>query len=186
MIALRDFLPFLRQGANEQCSIRHEWLCSCLYRAAEKAGYSRWWLAEHVAATVLTYLSRTYEKNVIAESELRAVILAALQAIGYAEVALRLDAVAPPFELSLSQVAEEAGPGYELAFFQLLQDRIQSALSEGWSNISVHGLQSCVRQLQSAKTWSRECSRLRSEIVNFLRGHLQRAGLKNEIILTIR
>jgi hypothetical protein len=186
VIALRDSLPLLRQGENEICSIRHDWLCSCLYRAAEKAGYSRWWLAEHVAATVVCYLSRTYEKNVITEKQLREIILAALQVIGYAEVALRLDAVAPPFELSLSQLAEEAGPGYELAFFQLLQDRIQPALSESASNISISGLQSCVRQLQSAKTWSRECSRLRSEIVNFLRGHLQRADLKNEIFLTIR
>ena len=45
------------------------------------------------------------------------IVLSALQAIGYAEIALRLDAVAPPFELSLSDLAEEAGPGYELAFF---------------------------------------------------------------------
>jgi len=117
---------------------------------------------------------------------MRDIVLAALQAIGYAEVALRLEGVTPPFELSLSQIAREAGLGYELAFFQLLQDRIQPALSDRASNISVYGLQSCVRQLQSAKTWSRECSRLRSEIVNFLRGQLQRADLKNEVILTIR
>lgn len=186
MIALLDSLPLLRLGENEYCSIRHDWLCSCLYRVAEKAGYSRWWLAEHVAATVVCYLSRTYDKNVISESELRYIILAALQAIGYAEVALRLKRVTPPFELSLSQIAEDAGLGYELAFFQLLQDRIQPALSNRASNISVYGLQSCVRQLQSAKTWSRECSRLRSEIVNFLRGQLQRADLKNEVTLTIR
>ncbi len=186
MIALRDSLPLLRQGENEYSSIRQDWLCACLYRAADKAGYSRWWLAEHVAATIVCYLSRTYEKNVILEMELREIILAALQAIGYAEVALRMETVAPPFELSLSQIAEEAGPGYELAFFQLLQDRIQPALSERAANISVYGLQSCVRTLQSAKTWSRECSSLRSEIVNFLRGHLQRAELKTEIILTIR
>ena len=186
MIALRDSLPLLQQGENEHCSIRQDWLCTCLYRAAEKAGYSRWWLAEHVAATVVCYLSRTYNKNVITQTELRYVLLAALQAIGYAEVALRLEAVAAPFELSLSKIAEEAGPGYELAFFQLLRDRIQPALSERASNISVYGLQSCVRQLQSAKTWSRQCSRLRSEIVNFLREYFERAALKNETLLTIR
>ena len=56
--------------------------------------------------------------------------VSALQAIGYAEIALRLDAVVPPFELSLSDLAEEAGPGYELAFFRLLKERIQPAFCD--------------------------------------------------------
>jgi len=56
MIALRDSLPLLRHGDGEFCAIRREWLSLCLYRAAEKAGYSRWWLAEHVAASAVCYL----------------------------------------------------------------------------------------------------------------------------------
>ena len=130
MIALRDSLPLLRHSENEHCAIRQEWLCFCLYRAAEKAGYSRWWLAEHVAASVLCYLSKTYENNVVTSKQLREIVRSALQAIGYAEIALRLDAVVPPFELSLSDLAEEAGPGYELAFFRLLKERIQPAFCD--------------------------------------------------------
>jgi hypothetical protein len=186
VIALRDSLPLLRQSENEHCAIRHDWLCFCLYRAAEKAGYRRWWLAEHVAASVLCYLSRTYENNVVTSKQLHEIVLSALQAIGYAEVALRLDAIDPPFELSLSDLAEEAGPGYELAFFRLLKERIQPALSDCASNLDIYGLQSCVRHLQSAKTWSRGCSQLRNEIVNFLRAHLERANVKTDIFLTIR
>ena len=91
MIALRDSLPLLRQSENEHCAIRQDWLCYCLCRAAEKAGYSRWWLAEHVAASVMCYLSRTYESNVITLKQLCDIVLSALQAIGYAEVALRLE-----------------------------------------------------------------------------------------------
>ena len=186
MIALRDFLPLLRQGENELCAIRLDWLCICLCRAAEKAGYSRWWLAEHVAASVLCYLSRTHESSVITPQQLREIVLSALQAIGYAEVALRLDSVDPPFELSLRKLAEEAGPGYELAFFRLLEERIQPALSDRGANLDIYGLQSCVRHLQSVKTWSRECSQLRNEIVHFLRAHLERAKAKTDLLLTIR
>ena len=112
--------------------------------------------------------------------------VSALQAIGYAEVALRLDSVVPPFELSLSELAEEAGPGYELAFFRLLKERIQPALSDRGSSLDIYGLQSCVRHLQSVKTWSRECSQLRNEIVHFLRAHLERAKAKIDLLLTIR
>jgi hypothetical protein len=186
VIALRDSLPLLRQSENEHCSIRHDWICFCLYRAAEKAGYRRWWLAEHVTASVLCHLSKTYGNNVVTPEQLREIVVCALQAIGYAEVALRLDAVVPPFELSLSDLAAEAGPGYELAFFRLLKERIQPALSDRALSIEVYGLQSCVRHLQSIKTWSRGCSLLRNEIVHFLRAHLERANVKIDIHLTIR
>jgi hypothetical protein len=179
-------MPFLRQSGSKHCRIRQEWLCFCLRRAAERAGYKRWWLAEQVAACVMSYLSRTYEGNVVTIKQLREIVGSALQAIGYAEVALRLDVIGPPFELSLSELAEEAGPGYELAFFRLLKERIQPALADSASNLQVYGLQSCVRRLQSVKTWSRECSQLRNEIVSFLRAYLERADAKSDILLTIK
>lgn len=186
MIALRDSLPLLRQSENEHCAIRPDWLCSCLFRAAEKAGYRRWWLAEHVVASVLCYLSKTYGSNVITPKQLREIVVSALQSIGYAEVALRLDIISPPFVLCLSELAEEAGPGYELAFFRLLKERIQPAFCDHASNLDIYGLQTCVRHLQSVKTWSRGCSLLRNEIVNFLRAHFERANMKTDIQLTIR
>jgi hypothetical protein len=186
VIALRNCLPLLRQNENEDGQIRYDWLCFCICRAAEKAGYSRWWLAEHVAATVMCCLSATYEYNIITLRELSDIVLSVLQAIGYAEVALCLDTLHPPFELSLSELAREAGPGYELAFFRLLKERIQPALCHRASNLDIYGLQSCVRHLQAAKTWSRNCSQLRNEIVDFLRAQLERANLKTDFLLTIR
>jgi hypothetical protein len=186
VIALRDSLPLLRQNENEDSAIRGDWLCFCLCRAAEKAGYSHWWLAEHVAASVMCYLSTTYEKNVISPKQLCDIVLSVLQAIGYAEVALCLDTLQPTLEISLSELAKEAGQGYELAFFRLLKERVQPALSDRASNLDVYGLQSCVRHLQAVKTWSHNCSRLRSEIVDFLRAQLERADLKTDFLLTIR
>ena len=186
MIALRDSLPLLRQNGNEDSQIRQDWLCFCLRRAAEKAGYGHWWLAEHVAASVICYLSSTYEKNAITLKELCDIVISVLQGVGYAEVALCLDTLHPQFELSLSELAKEAGPGYELAFFRLLKERIQPALSHRASNLDIYGLQSCVRHLQAVKTWSLNCSQLRNEIVEFLRAQLEQANLKTDFLLTIR
>ena len=186
MIALRNSLPLLRQNENGDSVIRRDWLCFCLCRAAEKAGYRHWWLAEHVVASVMYYLATTYEKKVITLRQLRDIVLSVLQAIGYAEVALCLEALHPPFELSLSALAKEAGPGYELAFFQLLKERVQSVLSDRTSNLEIYGLHSCVRHLQAVKTWSRSCSQLRNEIVDFLRAQLEGANLKTDFLLTIR
>ena len=186
MIALRNSLPLLRQNEHEDSAIRHDWLCFCVCRAADKAGYSHWWLAEHVAASVMCYLSSTYERNVITLKQLRDIVISVLQAVGYSEVALCLDTLHPQFELSLSDLAKEAGPGYELAFFRLLKERIRPALSHRTSNLDIYGLQSCVRHLQAVKTWSRNCSQLRNEIVEFLRAQLERADPKTDFLLTIR
>jgi hypothetical protein len=186
VIALRNSLPLLRQNEHEDSAIRHDWLCFCVCRAADKAGYSHWWLAEHVAASVMCYLSSTYERNVITLKELQEIVISVLQAVGYSEVALCLDTLHPQFELSLSDLAKEAGPGYELAFFRLLKERIRPALSHRASNLDIYGLQSCVRHLQAVKTWSRSCSQLRNEIVEFLRAQLERADPKTDFLLTIR
>jgi hypothetical protein len=186
VIALRNSLPLLRQAGDLTTPIRVDWLCFCLRRAADRAGYDQWWLAEHVAQSVLSYLATSYDRNIIAIDQLTELFRSALQAIGYGEVALRFEPLHQPFELSLTDLASEAGPGYELAFFRLLKERMQPALSDCASNVHIYGLQSCVRHLQSVKTWSRSCSQLRNEIVDFVRLQMAHANLKSEILLTIR
>lgn len=182
MIALLDSLPLLRQDDNECSPVRKDWLRFCLCRAAEKAGYASWWLADHVASSVICYLATEYDSNVVTPAQIGDIIRSVLQAIGYAEVALCFELLNPPFEISLTELAKEAGPGYELAFFQLLKKRMEPALSE--QTVEIHGLRSCVRHLQSVKTWSRTCSQLRNEIVRFVRGQVE--GSSKNIVLTIR
>ena len=186
MIALRNYLPLLHQRGGSYSAIRRDWLCFCLQRAAKKSGYDRWWLAEHVSSSIICHLKITYQNNVITEDHLYDIVLSVLQAIGYAEVALHFQTLDLPFELSLIDLAQEAGLGYELSFFQLLKERVQPALSNRASNLDFHGLKQCVRNLQSVKTWSRSCSELRNEIVEFLRAQLLHADLQTDILLTIR
>jgi hypothetical protein len=186
VIALRNYLPLLSQAGGSYSAIGRDWLCFCLRRAAEKSGYDRWWPAEHVASSVICYLETTYQNNVITKNHLRDIVLAVLQAVGYAEVAQHFQALDLPFELSLIDLAQQAGAGYELAFFRLLKERVQPALSNQASNLSLSGLRQCVRHLQSAKRWRRSCSELRNEIVEFLRALLLRADLQTDIRLTIR
>jgi hypothetical protein len=149
-----------------------------------KAGYTQWWLAEHVAESILCFLAGCYNKPAITISELDEISRSALQAIGHGEIALQYESIEPPCEISLYDLAAEAGPGYELAFFQLLKERLRPILLRRASNVNVLGLQNCVRFLQSVKTWSRSCSELRIEIVDFLRAQLEKD--KPDVLLTIR
>jgi hypothetical protein len=186
VIALNDSLPLLRRSETEDSPLRQDWLCYCLSRAAEKAGYNQWWLAEHVTSSVFCYLSTDFDRNTVTLKEVHEIVRSVLQAIGYAEVGLHFEALNLPFDLCLTDLAREAGPGYELAFFQLLRERVQPALAGNGSNVNIYGLQSCVRHLRSVKTWSRSCSLLRTEIVEFLRAQLERTAHKTDLLLTIR
>jgi hypothetical protein len=186
MIALNDFLPLLRRSETEDSPLRQDWLCYCLFKAAEKAGYNRWWLAEHVTSSVFCYLSTDFGRNTVTLREVHEIVRSVLQAIGYAEVGLYFETLSLPFELCLTDLAREAGPGYELAFFQLLRERVQPALAENSTNVTIYGLQSCVRHLRAVKTWSRSCSLLRNEIVQYLRAQLERSECKTNLLLTIR
>jgi hypothetical protein len=184
VIALRNSCPLLRLEDGSIEIIRQKWLCGCLTRAAAKAGYSQWWLAGHVVESVFTFLTTSYDDPVVTILELDGFVRSALQAIGHGEIALYYETLDPPYEISLFDLATEAGPGYELAFFQLLKERMEPMLSGRTTNINVLDLQNCVRFLQSVKTWSRGCSELRNEIVEFLRAQLDKN--KPEVFLTIR
>jgi hypothetical protein len=176
----------VRLSNGEVSALNREWLGLSLKRAEEEAGYVSWWLAEHVAESVLWYLASGCDRPVLTAHAIRESVRCALQAIGYSEIAACFETLDPPFELCLADLALEAGPGYELAFFQLLRERIRPALSDQASNVRIHGLQRCVRHLQSVKTWSRECSQLRSEIVTFVRAELESANVQSNFLLTIQ
>jgi hypothetical protein len=186
VIALNNFLPLLRLEDSSVQAIRPDWLTVCLRRAADRAGYSKWWLADHVTESAICFLSMQYEAPVIARQQIDEIMRSVLQAIGYGEIAVHYQTLNPPYEISLYELANEAGPGYELAFFQLLKARMQPALGEGTLNIDVHGLQPCVRFLQSTKTWSRSCSQLRNEIVDYIRAQMEHGDTPSQVLLTIR
>jgi hypothetical protein len=186
VIALSNFLPLLRLEDSSVQAIRPNWLAVCLRRAADRAGYSKWWLADHVAESAICFLATQYEAPIIGRQQIDEIMRSVLQAIGYGEIATHYQTLDPPYEISLVELANEAGPGYELAFFQLLKERMQPAFGEGASNINVHGLQPCVRFLQSTKTWSRSCSQLRNEIVEYIRAQMERGDTPSQVLLTIR
>jgi hypothetical protein len=70
------------------------------------------------------------------------------------------------------EIADEAGTGYELAFFDLLEKRINRLMDTGVDNLQLCSLQTCVKHLRGVKMWTRACDALREEIVCFVREKL--------------
>jgi hypothetical protein len=52
MISLPNNLPLVRFGDGQVIQFERGWLAGTLARAAERAGYKKWWLAPHVTESV--------------------------------------------------------------------------------------------------------------------------------------
>ena len=185
MIALKDDLPLVEFDGGQLVAFQPDWLIRSLRRAAQKAGYPQWWLAEHVAESVTTYLLDGFEATSLSVSRLSAEVQNVLQVIGYAEVAAQFVPEAPPAQLSLNEVAREAGSGYELAFFEILARRLQELLTPKTSRLELRDLERCVKLLRSRKVWSRDCDSLRAEIVSFVRDQAGAASGKRTFMLSL-
>jgi hypothetical protein len=168
MIAFKDNLPLVEFEGGHVVAFQRDWLLRSLAEAACKAGYQKWWLAEHVAESVTTYLMHN-EENVVTVPRLAKSVQSILQVIGYAEIASHFLPGPPLLRISLHDLACAAGNGYELAFFDMLAHRIHDLMEMRASYFELLELERCVKQLRSKKTWSRDCDTLRSEIVAFVR-----------------
>ena len=167
MIAYHENLPLLQLPSGHEIGLEWEWVVRSLARAAAKAGYLQWWLAEHVAQSVMEYLREQKELNVITLARLEAAVCSALEVIGYPEVGQHFEAVRPRVCSSLVGLARAAGSGYELAFFELLRSQIHEVVNEQGCDFELTGLDRCVKLLKGKKVWSRDCETLRDEIILF-------------------
>ena len=185
MIALTDGLPLVQLADGHAVAFEREWLLRGIAKAAAKAGYPKWWLAEHVTQSVLSYLALQFEENLLSVPALVKAVQSVLQVIGYAEVAPFFEPGVPGARLSLVELAREAGTGYELFFFQHLAGKLRNLLGSGTTFFELTGLTPCVKHLRSRKIWSRDCDALQAEIVHFVRNQTSIAPEKGEITVRV-
>lgn len=171
MIAFPNDLPLIRLGNGEVVPFEADWLAQSLSGAARKAGLNKWWLATHVTASVTEYLRSDNEAPVIDVDRLEQAVRSVLQCIGYSEVSTHFQIGQPLVNISLIDLAREAGSGYELAFFELLARRLAEAFASKTPHFRLIGLHACVKLLRARKVWSRDCDQLQAEIVLFARQH---------------
>ena len=185
MIAFADNLPLVRLADRRAVKYERVWLERAVAEAAEGAGYSRWWLAPHVAESVTAYLEREFEENIIASQCLRTLVSSVLQVIGYPEIARGFRLREPPVRISLAALAESAGAGYELAFFHELDRSLHRVLASRTSRIEFCDLAACVKRLRRARSWRKDCAALRNEIVAHVRGQAVRLRRKRGVELEL-
>src|SRR5437667_989430 len=172
MVAFKEEFPYLRTESGQLFEFNRDWLHAAITRAADKAGYPSWWLTDHVTESIAFYLRLRNDESFVAFSQLSQTVRYVLKVIGYKEIIPYFTPAPPPISISLVDLALEAGTGYELAFFDLLEKRIQALVETGTDSLHLCSLQACVKHLRRTQVWTRACDALREEIVCFIRERL--------------
>lgn len=167
MIALPHALPYIRIGSSSLALCQTEWLTETLTNAAHGTDVPDW-MARDISRGVESYLTNHYRGSVIDSDELFARIEKTLSSLGLNDVAANIDKTPPPVRISLNELARRAGSGYELSFFQLLAEQLDSALQGGALRVEFYGMRSCVKRMTSTRKWSSRCDQMRSEIADFI------------------
>ncbi len=186
MVAFKEEFPYLRCDSGQLFEFDRTWLHAAITRAADQAGYPSWWLTDHVTESIAFYLRLRNDEPVVAFSQLSQTVRYVLKVIGYKEIVPYFTPAPPPISISLLEIAQQAGAGYELAFFDQLEKRISTLLSIGTDSLRLCGLHACVKHLQGSKGWTRGCDRLREEVVCFVREKLAAHAELQELNCSIR
>lgn len=176
MVAFKEEFPYLRCESGQLFEFNRDWLHAAITRAADKAGYPSWWLTDHVTESIAFYLRLRNDESVVAFSQLSQTVRYVLKVIGYKEIIPHFAPAPPPISISLVDIAHEAGTGYELAFFDLLEKRIHGLIETGTDSLHLCSLHAGVKYLRRTKVWTRACDALREEIVCFVREKLSSKG----------
>ncbi len=186
MVAFKEEFPYLRSDSGQLFEFNQKWLHAAITRAADKAGYPSWWLTDHITESIAFYLRLRNDEPVVPFDQLSQTVRYVLKVIGYKEIIPHFSPTPPPISFSLVEIAEAAGAGYELAFFDGLEKRINALVNTGTDSLQLVGLQQCVKHLRGTKTWTRACDTLREEVVCFVREKLAAGGELEHIRCSVR
>jgi len=172
MIALADARPIVIFQSGESRQFDQPWLDQSVAHSSRIAGYKKWWLTPHVTQSLIEYLEEDYVEPAITVEELAKAVQTVLQAIGFDDIASAFEFLPPTERISLEDVARDAGTGYELAFFDLLRERVREALARKTDRLEITDAHRGIKLLRSAKNWRKDCRGLLDEVVGFVRSEL--------------
>ena len=175
MIGFRDQMPLIVLRDRRVIAFDRGWLTRVLALAASRSGHREWALAPHVAESVHEWMRTLSDRPVMPAETFTRAVCEALKAIGCDEIGACFKDAAPFARISLLEIAQRAGNGYELAFFAALDSELREVMRAGGSYCELHGMGPCVKLLRRRTHWCSACEDLRTDIVAFARGRTERA-----------
>ena len=123
MVAFKEEFPYLRSESGQLFEFNREWLHAAITQAADQAGYPSWWLTiSHGEHRVLSATAEGRIGRRLQPAHPDRALRSESDRLQGNRPAFQTDSAAD-FRLAF-EVAEAAGDGYELAFFDLLEKRV--------------------------------------------------------------
>ena len=167
MIALPQRLPHVIWNQNHLIPLSEGWLAESIEHAAAAAGHYRWHLAPEVARAIAVYLENDWSAPSVSLQNLREMVRRSLEGIGFDDIAKKSLIVPPRVSISLMEIALLSQ--MELAFYQVLRERLTDAIDVQVGGVKLEGLRDCSKVLGSNGRWQRNCVRISDEIIHFCR-----------------
>ena len=186
MVAFKEEFPYLKAESGQLFEFDRAWLRDAITRAAQEAGYAKWWLTDHVTESIAFYLRLRNDESFVAFNQLSQTVRYVLEVIGYNEIGPHFAPAPPPVTVSLFEIAMQAGAGYELAYFEMLGRRIELLLQTRVNTVQFVALSAAVKHLRGTRVWSRACDTLRAEVVCFMREKICVASDVSQLNCSIR
>lgn len=186
MICLVGKLPVLQIGRHQVAGYGTGWIDVALKRAAASCDRADFPFIDDIRDGVLHYLEHKCPWRLLPIEDLFERMKRMLRRIGCDAIADHLLPLAPPLKVSVARAAREAGNGFELVFFQTLQEEIDDLRRRGAEEFHFTELRESARVLCGAARWDRSCDRLHQEILAFLQNFAQQPiAERRKIHLTI-
>lgn len=170
MIALLSQRPALQIGRHQVFDYDTVWLDAAIQRAATAAGCGEFPFIREIRQGVEQYLESKCTLKLLPLTDLFERMRRMLDKIGCDKIAEKLEPLAPPLTVSLVNTAQEAGSGFELAFFNSLRRELLELRDLGAEEVRFTGLRECVDILRGTDRWDKRSDALFQEIRAFLTG----------------
>ncbi|WP_193214208.1 hypothetical protein [Luteolibacter marinus] len=173
MISLIGSRPAIQVGRYQVIHYDTSWLSVALRRAASAAERHDFPFVDEIRLGIEQYLETKCPLQLLPLQDLFERMRHMLVRIGCESIAEKLEPLAPPVTLSLVRFANEAGNGFELAFFGRLRNELAHLHESGAEEIRFTGLSDAALALSGSEKWDHRCDQILIEIRSFL-GNLDR------------
>lgn len=176
MICIAGNMPVLQVGDHQISDYDTYWIRRAIENAAVRACQPHFAFIDDVYDGIVYYLEHKCPLRLLAIESLFTRIRHTLKRIGCEAIANAIEIESPPITISLERAAIDAGNGYELAFYQILQKEMISLKNLGAREVFFSEIRESVLILKQTNDWEHDCVQLEKDIILWLKN----AGTKPE------
>ncbi len=169
MICIAGNMPVLQVGQHQIYDYDTYWIRRAIENAAHRANQPYFTFVDDVYDGIVYYLENKCPLRLLQIEDLYTRIRHTLKRIGCEAIANAIEIECPPITISLERAAIEAGNGYELAFYQILQEEMQTLKKLGAREVFFSEMRESVLVLKQSEQWHDDCDQLESDIILWLK-----------------